>query len=67
MDECIECNLFPFLVRLDKFGDDFCDIFHEEDVLINFVVIFFIWFVGSFKCLSLVHQLYNFFYMLKII
>ena len=69
MDESVEGDLFSFFVGFDEFGNDFSDVFHEEDVLVDFVVILFVWLVRSFKCLGFTHQLYISFisqyYMIK--
>jgi hypothetical protein len=58
MYESVESNFFSFLVGFDEFGNDLSDVFHEEDVLIYFVVILFVGFVRCFKCLGFTHQLY---------
>ena len=57
MDEGIESYFLLFFVALDELSDDFADILHEQNVLINFVIIFFARFVGWFRSLIFVHQL----------
>ena len=57
MDEGIESYFLLFFVALDQLSDDFADILHEQNVLINFVIIFFARFVGWFRSLIFVHQL----------
>ena len=57
MDEGIESYFLLFFVALDELSDDFADILHEQNVLINFVIIFFARFVGWLRSLIFVHQL----------
>jgi len=58
MDESVEGNFFSFFVGFDELSNDLSDIFHEQYVLVNFVVILFVGFVRGFKCLSFTHQRY---------
>jgi hypothetical protein len=58
MDEGIKSYFLFLLVAFDEFGDDFADILHEENVLIDLIIIFFVELVGWFRSLIFVHQLY---------
>lgn len=66
MDECIQDNLFSLFIGLDEFSDDFGNILKKEYILIDFILGFFIRFVGGL-ILHISTLIIIFFYMMKVL